>query len=93
MVLLLSIDVSKTIVLQADIGWITGHSYCVYGELLPLTWSIVVVFVFTCTQIHPPPLLLFKLGPLINGSTSVMFSSTPIYPDHGRYWDMVERHK
>eukprot|EP00468_Gymnochlora_sp_CCMP2014_P006280 CAMPEP_0167746662 /NCGR_PEP_ID=MMETSP0110_2-20121227/3837_1 /TAXON_ID=629695 /ORGANISM="Gymnochlora sp., Strain CCMP2014" /LENGTH=687 /DNA_ID=CAMNT_0007631451 /DNA_START=113 /DNA_END=2176 /DNA_ORIENTATION=- len=46
----------------ADIGWITGHSYIVYG-------------------------------PLCNGATSVMFESTPLYPDAGRYWDMVARHK
>jgi len=46
----------------ADIGWITGHSYIVYG-------------------------------PLANGATTVMFESTPLYPDPGRYWDLVERHK
>ncbi|MBF0199628.1 MAG: acetate--CoA ligase, partial [Planctomycetes bacterium] len=46
----------------ADIGWVTGHSYVVYG-------------------------------PLLNGSTTVMFESTPNYPDSSRYWDMVERHK
>lgn len=46
----------------ADIGWITGHSYVVYG-------------------------------PLSNGTTSVLFESTPVYPDPGRYWDMVERIK
>lgn len=46
----------------ADIGWITGHSYIIYG-------------------------------PLANGATTVMFESTPLYPDAGRYWDMVERHK
>lgn len=46
----------------ADVGWITGHSYIVYG-------------------------------PLANGATSMMFESTPLYPDAGRYWDMVERHK
>ncbi len=46
----------------ADIGWITGHSYVVYG-------------------------------PLANGATTVMFESIPTYPDSGRYWDMVERHK
>ncbi|XP_014713456.1 acetyl-coenzyme A synthetase 2-like, mitochondrial isoform X2 [Equus asinus] len=34
----------------ADIGWITGHSYVVYG-------------------------------PLCNGATSVLFESTPVYPD------------
>jgi acetyl-CoA synthetase len=45
----------------ADVGWITGHSYIVYG-------------------------------PLANGTTSLMFESTPLYPDAGRYWDMVERH-
>ncbi|MBV70612.1 MAG: acetate--CoA ligase [Myxococcales bacterium] len=46
----------------ADVGWITGHSYIVYG-------------------------------PLANGATSLMFESTPLYPDAGRYWDLVERHK
>ncbi|MCB9741399.1 MAG: acetate--CoA ligase [Alphaproteobacteria bacterium] len=45
----------------ADVGWITGHSYIVYG-------------------------------PLANGATTLMFESTPLYPDAGRYWDMVERH-
>jgi len=46
----------------ADVGWITGHSYIVYGALA-------------------------------NGATSLMFESTPLYPDAGRYWDMVQRHK
>ncbi|GLE11503.1 hypothetical protein PINS_up023959 [Pythium insidiosum] len=46
----------------ADCGWITGHSYIVYG-------------------------------PLANGATTVMFESTPVYPDPGRYWDLVQRHK
>lgn len=36
----------------ADIGWITGHSYVVYG-------------------------------PLCNGATSVLFESTPVYPNAG----------
>jgi acetyl-CoA synthetase len=45
----------------ADVGWITGHTYIVYG-------------------------------PLSNGATTLMFESTPLYPDAGRYWDMVERH-
>uniref|UniRef100_A0A8C8DXQ8 Acetyl-coenzyme A synthetase n=2 Tax=Oryzias sinensis TaxID=183150 RepID=A0A8C8DXQ8_9TELE len=46
----------------ADIGWITGHSYIVYG-------------------------------PLANGATTVLFESTPVYPDPGRYWETVERLK
>ncbi len=46
----------------ADCGWITGHSYIVYG-------------------------------PLCNGATTVMFESTPLYPDASRYWDMVQTHK
>jgi len=46
----------------ADCGWITGHSYIVYG-------------------------------PLCNGGTTFMFESIPTYPDVGRYWDMVERHR
>ncbi|XP_064420962.1 acetyl-coenzyme A synthetase 2-like, mitochondrial isoform X3 [Latimeria chalumnae] len=44
----------------ADIGWITGHSYVVYGTLC-------------------------------NGGTSVLFESTPVYPNPGRYWETVER--
>uniref|UniRef100_A0A8C1LZ93 Propionate--CoA ligase n=1 Tax=Cyprinus carpio TaxID=7962 RepID=A0A8C1LZ93_CYPCA len=44
----------------ADIGWITGHSYVVYG-------------------------------PLCNGATSVLFESTPVYPNPGRYWETVQR--
>jgi acetyl-CoA synthetase len=46
----------------ADVGWITGHSYVVYG-------------------------------PLCNGATTLLFESVPLYPDAGRYWDLVERHK
>ncbi|REE25602.1 acetyl-coenzyme A synthetase [Winogradskyella pacifica] len=46
----------------ADIGWITGHSYIVYG-------------------------------PLANGATSVMFEGVPSYPDYGRFWNIVEKHK
>ena len=45
----------------ADIGWVTGHSYIVYG-------------------------------PLINGATSLMFEGVPNYPDHGRFWDVVDRY-
>jgi acetyl-CoA synthetase len=43
----------------ADVGWITGHSYIVYG-------------------------------PLANGATTVLFESTPVHPDAGRYWRMVD---
>jgi acetyl-CoA synthetase len=43
----------------ADIGWITGHSYIVYG-------------------------------PLANGATTVMFESVPLYPDAGRYWEVID---
>ena len=46
----------------ADIGWITGHSYIVYG-------------------------------PLSAGATTVMFEGVPSYPDMGRFWEVVEKHK
>ncbi|GMQ25852.1 acetate--CoA ligase [Algoriphagus sp. oki45] len=46
----------------ADIGWITGHSYIVYG-------------------------------PLLAGATTVMFEGVPTYPDAGRFWAIVEKHK
>ncbi|HHB78064.1 MAG TPA: acetate--CoA ligase [Saprospiraceae bacterium] len=46
----------------ADIGWITGHSYIVYG-------------------------------PLANGATTLMFEGVPSYPDYGRFWEIVEKHR
>lgn len=46
----------------ADIGWITGHSYIVYG-------------------------------PLANGATTILFEGVPTYPDWGRFWEVVEKHK
>ena len=46
----------------ADIGWVTGHSYIIYG-------------------------------PLANGATTLMFEGIPTYPDAGRFWDVVDRHK
>ncbi len=46
----------------ADIGWITGHSYIVYG-------------------------------PLANGATTIMFEGVPSYPDYGRFWEIVAKHK
>ncbi|MEM7656591.1 MAG: acetate--CoA ligase [Bacteroidota bacterium] len=47
---------------SADIGWITGHSYIVYG-------------------------------PLANGATTLMFEGVPTYPDWGRFWEIIEKHK
>lgn len=46
----------------ADVGWITGHSYIVYG-------------------------------PLLSGATTLMFEGVPTYPDVGRFWDIVDKHK
>ncbi len=46
----------------ADIGWVTGHSYIVYG-------------------------------PLANGVTSIMFEGVPTYPDSGRFWQVIAKHK
>lgn len=31
-------------------------------------------------------------GPLLNGVTSVLFGSTPAYPDAGRCWRIVEKY-
>ncbi len=46
----------------ADIGWVTGHSYIVYG-------------------------------PLANRATSILFEGVPNYPDFGRFWDVVDKHR
>ncbi|WP_372654509.1 acetate--CoA ligase [Halobacteriovorax sp.] len=32
-------------------------------------------------------------GPLLNGSTTTMFEGVPTYPDAGRFWNVVEKHK
>lgn len=32
-------------------------------------------------------------GPLTAGATSVMFEGVPTWPDAGRFWDIVDRHK
>jgi len=46
----------------ADIGWVTGHSYIVYG-------------------------------PMSNAATVVMYEGAPNYPDWGRFWEIIEKHK
>ncbi|MCC6597218.1 MAG: acetate--CoA ligase [Alphaproteobacteria bacterium] len=45
----------------ADVGWVTGHSYIVYG-------------------------------PLANGATSLVFEGVPSYPDHSRFWQVIDKH-
>lgn len=47
---------------SADIGWVTGHSYVVYG-------------------------------PLLNGATTLMFEGVPNYPDHDRFWQVIDKYK
>ncbi|CAO3614625.1 unnamed protein product [Cunninghamella blakesleeana] len=47
---------------MADIGWITGHTYLLYG-------------------------------PLMNGATTVVFESTPTYPNPSRFWELIQTHK
>ena len=32
-------------------------------------------------------------GPLLNGASQVIFEGVPNYPDHGRFWQVVEKHK
>ena len=46
----------------ADVGWITGHSYIVYG-------------------------------PLLAGTTCVMFEGIPTYPEPDRFWQVIEKHQ
>lgn len=46
----------------ADIGWVTGHSYLIYG-------------------------------PLLAGATTLMFEGIPTFPDAGRFWQVIDKHK
>ncbi len=46
----------------ADIGWVTGHTYVVYG-------------------------------PLAAGATQIIFEGIPTWPNAGRFWQMIEKHK
>jgi acetyl-CoA synthetase len=45
----------------ADIGWITGHSYLIYG-------------------------------PLLLGTTTLVYEGAPDYPDPGAWWKIVEKY-
>lgn len=47
---------------SADVGWVTGHSYCVYG-------------------------------PLLNTATALLYEGVPNYPDWGRFWQVIDKHK
>ncbi|MFZ9585346.1 MAG: acetate--CoA ligase [Pseudohongiellaceae bacterium] len=46
----------------ADVGWVTGHTYIVYG-------------------------------PLANGATTLMFEGVPTYPDHSRFWQIIDTYQ
>jgi acetyl-CoA synthetase len=46
----------------ADVGWVTGHSYIVYG-------------------------------PLLAGTTSVMYEGAPDFPRFDRFWEIIEKYK
>lgn len=46
----------------ADIGWVTGHSYILYG-------------------------------PLSAGATTIIFEGIPSWPDVGRFWHVIEKHR
>lgn len=46
----------------ADIGWVTGHSYVVYG-------------------------------PLANGCTSLIYEGTPLWPNPGRFWEIIDKYR
>ena len=46
----------------ADVGWITGHSYLIYG-------------------------------PLLNGTSILMYEGAPNFPREDRFWDIVEKYK
>ena len=47
---------------SADIGWVTGHTYILYG-------------------------------PLLNGSTIVMYEGAPNWPDPSRFWELIEKYR
>ncbi|KAI8072478.1 acetyl-coenzyme A synthetase [Gongronella butleri] len=32
-------------------------------------------------------------GPLLNGATTVVFESTPTYPNPSRFWELIQKHK
>lgn len=45
----------------ADLGWVTGHTYGLYG-------------------------------PLLAGSTTLLFEGVPTFPDAGRFWEVIDKH-
>lgn len=46
-----------------------------------------------CVRLACPASGYIVYGPLALGVTTTMFESTPLYPDHNRYWQLIERHK
>ncbi len=46
----------------ADVGWVTGHTYAVYG-------------------------------PLLNGSTTLVYEGSPDFPNPGRFWKIINENK
>jgi acetyl-CoA synthetase len=46
----------------ADVGWVTGHSYVVYG-------------------------------PMCAGATVMLYEGAPNFPDFGRFWSIIDRHR
>ncbi len=46
----------------ADLGWVTGHTYGLYG-------------------------------PLLAGSTTLLFEGVPTFPSPGRFWEVIDKHR
>ena len=82
---------------MADAGWVTGHSVRVEGGWVGGAAHNIIRSRFEHRLTPPPtplpPTQYVIYGPLTNGSTSLLFESTPLYPDPSRYWDVVQRHK
>ena len=69
----------------ADIGWITGHSYVVYGPLCNGATTVL----FDSTALHPNPCIYMNKIP--RGSYLHTFNFFNLYI--ARYWELVEKLK
>lgn len=64
----------------ADIGWITGHTYVLYGPLANAATSVMVCLEFLGSAIVTLEYLF-------------QFEGSPFYPDNDRYWQVIDKYK
>ncbi|CAG9857907.1 unnamed protein product [Phyllotreta striolata] len=72
----------------ADVGWITGHTYAVYGPLANGATSVLVSVKFATGGRKS-----FGCVPKLSEWFRTVYEGTPFYPDNDRFWVVVDKYK